>query len=314
MEPKVEPKAEPETNLKDGSDGRHNSATIHQVLMHLVPPIDSTKFSSTYRKSQHPYRKYILEEDLFDTEVEPLTGRKSSVQSLAAAEDSEAAQQQNQTEGPSKPGERTVTSADFEKLLSVARSFAFFASTRLGHHHDAEASLVPHQIVSRLGKGEENEVIRLRSFTRSANFETNYTLENCTKVCKLAIIHLIRTLEGALERYDTDPDILWSLVLHQSISFAWDSHRNLELLQNSLTTEEKVTLGSKWGPQEKEYFVSTAKETYLRRLDKESKLAFKYLEVKMHMFTNQTRAPHIISEIQELATSKGLRLLRIQKI
>ncbi|KAK6538961.1 hypothetical protein TWF694_010509 [Orbilia ellipsospora] len=250
MEAKTEPKVEPETNPKSGSDGRHNSAIIDPILMHLVPPIDSTKFSSTYRESQHPYRKYILEEDLFDTLVEPNTGRKFSVQSLVAAE--EAAQQQTQTDGSIKPGERTVTSADFEKLLSVARSFAFFASTRLGHHPDEETSLVPHQIVSRHGKGEEDEVIRLRSFIRSTNFEKNYTLENCTKVCRLAIIHLIQTLEGALERYDTDPDILWSLLLHQSVSFAWDSYKSLEILQNSLTTEEKATLGSKWGPQEEE--------------------------------------------------------------
>ncbi|EPS41975.1 hypothetical protein H072_4016 [Dactylellina haptotyla CBS 200.50] len=249
---------------------RQNSTTLEPSLLYITPPIDSSKYSITYKESQHPYRKYIIEEDLFDALPEPRAGQKHPVQSLANIKTSSAPHSPIETHP--KPGERRVTSADLEKLVSTARSFAFLAATRLGHRKDEEFGLVPHQIVTRHGRGEEDEVIRMINFTRTENYRENYTLENCTKACRLAVMYMIRTLEGALERYDTDPDILWSLLMHQSISFAWDSEKCLDLLQASLTEEDKATLASKWSPEEASYYTATAKETYRRRLDKERKV------------------------------------------
>ncbi|KAF3942256.1 hypothetical protein ABW19_dt0202648 [Dactylella cylindrospora] len=148
---------------------------------------------------------------------------------------------------PIEAGAFDVKSSTLESFISVARSCAFFAAVRLGHR----GLVVPHQLCNRetFSHVSGDEVLTLSRYIRKSSLASNLTYQRCAQSCKDATKAAIRVLEEALKIYDHDPDVLWSLWMHQSISFGWESKTVLETLQ-TFSNAFQLEVESEWDTDE----------------------------------------------------------------
>jgi len=117
-----------------------------------------------------------------------------------------------------------VESCALEMLLANARANAYKCTNIL----NLQPGIMSHQIVGRNGFFPVNEDQIYQSYTERDPF--SYFIFSA--ICQKSAEAIIDILSEALQRYDEDPEILWNLFNHQSVSYAGNSRETLGFLSD----------------------------------------------------------------------------------
>jgi len=115
-----------------------------------------------------------------------------------------------------------VEECALEMLLASARANAYKCTNILG----VKPGLISHQIVGRNGMWPSLE-------DQIHHSKKEYDLFSCytfLKICRTSIEAAITILSEALVKYEEDPEILWSLLNHQSVSYSTNGKEALDFL------------------------------------------------------------------------------------
>lgn len=135
-------------------------------------------------------------------------------------------------QGTSDAGLRVETCA-LEMLLASARANAYKCTNIL----ELRPGLMSHQIVGRNGLWPTPR----DQIYHSKEQRNPYAYQNFSEICRISSQAIIDVLSEALSRYDEDPEILWSLFNHQSVSYAANGLDVMDFLSAYASKPLKVT-------------------------------------------------------------------------
>ncbi|KAK6544719.1 hypothetical protein TWF694_001405 [Orbilia ellipsospora] len=185
---------------EDSSRGRY---IIDPVKIGLYDPCG---FSDNVH---HPFRSRRHHDPLFKVPAKELVRDANSKSCAPGADELQTTQEDFQVE-----------SCTLEYLISAARVSAYLSVIRLGHRErffpHATAPLNPNEMRSFWIREDPG---RLVQFGADNHLMLNFTYEGCLETCRSATEATVQVLQKALQNYEKDPDILWSLWCHQSIPF-----------------------------------------------------------------------------------------------
>ncbi|KAK6526510.1 hypothetical protein TWF694_005093 [Orbilia ellipsospora] len=116
-----------------------------------------------------------------------------------------------------------------------------------------------------------NEAQNLRRLSESghSSYGDNITYQRSFETCRDSTMAIVHLLQEALNIYDDDPDALWSLWMHQSVSFIWESRLVIEVLQEWANIFQPVgaeaTEERDWPDDIVKKKLKMAKRSYLER-------------------------------------------------
>ncbi|KAK6542289.1 hypothetical protein TWF694_006249 [Orbilia ellipsospora] len=213
-----------------------NGTAVTSPLGH-INPIDPIKFlprkmtSNKHRHEVERYRCQIHKNVLFRIPKPAIRPKGRNIESEIdiTGYQEESSNMNSQNSPQSGNTEFEVKSSTLELLISVARSSALFSAARL-KHRTSKLPLVAHQIYPRQLFRDFDDGYYLIKFLSDPRLQSVIEYQKCLQTCKDATAATIHILQEALKHYENDPDILWSLWLHQSVSFACESKIALETL------------------------------------------------------------------------------------
>ncbi|KAK6336121.1 hypothetical protein TWF696_001688 [Orbilia brochopaga] len=202
------------------------TATATSTSNRHIDPIDPAAYTPYKETCKDMFRCRIHDDVLFQLHPRSNTNPRSHV----STDDPDSItpvtlKQRDLGDGPTLQ----VESSTLECLIAAARSPAYFAASSL----NPTERLMPHQIPRRqlLRQLLGDETAALQRFRADPRLAENLTYQRCLQTCRDATEAVRRLLGEALERYERDPDVLWRLWMHQSVSFAWESQHVLGVLK-----------------------------------------------------------------------------------